>query len=58
MPTAALVSLAVVFVAGLGDRSQLVTMTKALRWRSWVVLIGVAVGARCSLWGRRSSSPK
>ena len=42
MLTAALVSLGVVFVAELGDKSQLMTMTYALRHRWWVVLSGVA----------------
>ena len=42
MLTAILISLAVVFVAELGDKSQLITMTYALRHRWWVVLSGVA----------------
>jgi Ca2+/H+ antiporter, TMEM165/GDT1 family len=45
MFTAALVSLGVVFVAELGDKSQLMTMTYALRHRWWVVLSGVAIAA-------------
>lgn len=45
MITAALISLGVVFVAELGDRSQLMTMTYALRHRWWVVLSGVAIAA-------------
>jgi putative Ca2+/H+ antiporter (TMEM165/GDT1 family) len=45
MLTAALVSLAVVFVAELGDKSQLMTMTYALRHRWWVVLCGVGIAA-------------
>jgi Ca2+/H+ antiporter, TMEM165/GDT1 family len=45
MLTAILVSLAVVFVAELGDKSQLITMTYALRHRWWVVLSGVAIAA-------------
>ena len=45
MLTAALVSLSVVFVAELGDRSQLMTMTYALRHRWWVVLSGVVIAA-------------
>jgi putative Ca2+/H+ antiporter (TMEM165/GDT1 family) len=45
MLAAALVSLAVVFVAELGDKSQLITMTYALRHRWWVVLSGVGVAA-------------
>ncbi|EUA08026.1 hypothetical protein I546_4832 [Mycobacterium kansasii 732] len=34
-----------VFVAELGDRSQLVTMTYALRFRWWVVMAGVAIAS-------------
>jgi putative Ca2+/H+ antiporter (TMEM165/GDT1 family) len=45
MLTAALVSLSVVFVAELGDKSQLMTMTYALRHRWWVVLSGVGIAA-------------
>jgi len=45
MLTAALLSLGVVFVAELGDRSQLITMTYALRYRWWVVLTGVSIAA-------------
>lgn len=45
MLTAALVSLGVVFVAELGDKSQLMSMTYALRHHWWVVLSGVAVAA-------------
>ena len=45
MLAAALLSLGVVFLAELGDRSQLITMTYALRYRWWVVLPGVAIGA-------------
>lgn len=45
MFTAILISLAVVFVAELGDKSQLITMTYALRHRWWVVLSGVAIAA-------------
>jgi putative Ca2+/H+ antiporter (TMEM165/GDT1 family) len=45
MLTAALVSLSVVFVAELGDKSQLMTMTYALRHRWWVVLSGVAIAS-------------
>jgi putative Ca2+/H+ antiporter (TMEM165/GDT1 family) len=45
MLTAALVSLGVVFLAELGDKSQLMTMTYALRPRWWVVLSGVAIAA-------------
>ncbi|WP_167096636.1 TMEM165/GDT1 family protein [Mycobacterium sp. DL592] len=45
MLTAALVSLGVVFLAELGDKSQLITMTYALRHRWWVVLSGVGIAA-------------
>ncbi|BAX95012.1 TMEM165/GDT1 family protein [Mycobacterium shigaense] len=45
MPDATLLSLGVVFLAELGDRSQLVTMTYALRYRWWVVLTGVSIAA-------------
>lgn len=45
MLTATLISLGVVFVAELGDKSQLITMTYALRHRWWVVLSGVALAA-------------
>lgn len=45
MFTAILVSVAVVFVAELGDKSQLITMTYALRHRWWVVLSGVGIAA-------------
>ncbi len=45
MLAATLLTLGVVFLAELGDRSQLVTMTYALRYRWWVVLSGVAVAA-------------
>jgi putative Ca2+/H+ antiporter (TMEM165/GDT1 family) len=45
MLAAALLSLGVVFLAELGDRSQLITMTYALRFRWWVVLPGVALAA-------------
>lgn len=45
MLTAALLSLAVVFVAELGDKSQLITMTYSLRHRWWVVLSGVGLAA-------------
>lgn len=45
MLTAALVSLSVVFVAELGDKSQLMTMTYALRHRWWVVLCGVGIAS-------------
>lgn len=45
MLTALLVSFGVVFVAELGDKSQLITMTYAVRHRWWVVLTGVGVAA-------------
>jgi Ca2+/H+ antiporter, TMEM165/GDT1 family len=45
MLTATLLSLGVVFLAELGDRSQLITMTYALRYRWWLVLSGVAIAA-------------
>jgi Ca2+/H+ antiporter, TMEM165/GDT1 family len=45
MLTAALVSLGVVFLAELGDKSQLMAMTYALRHRWWVVLSGVAIAS-------------
>ena len=45
MLAATLLTLGVVFVAELGDRSQLITMTYALRYRWWVVLTGVALAA-------------
>lgn len=40
-----LISLGVVFLAELGDKSQLITMTYALRHRWWVVLTGVGIAA-------------
>jgi Ca2+/H+ antiporter, TMEM165/GDT1 family len=45
MLAAALVSLGVVFLAELGDKSQLITMTYALRHRWWVVLSGVGIAS-------------
>ncbi|OBH49213.1 TMEM165/GDT1 family protein [Mycobacterium sp. E2479] len=45
MLAATLLTLGVVFIAELGDRSQLITITYALRYRWWVVLTGVAVAA-------------
>jgi putative Ca2+/H+ antiporter (TMEM165/GDT1 family) len=45
MLSAALLSFAVVFLAELGDKSQLITMTYALRHRWWVVLSGVGMAA-------------
>jgi len=45
MLAATILSLGVVFLAELGDRSQLLTMTYALRYRWWVVLTGVAIAS-------------
>jgi putative Ca2+/H+ antiporter (TMEM165/GDT1 family) len=45
MLTAILISLSVVFVAELGDKSQLMTMTYALRHKWWVVLAGVGIAS-------------
>jgi len=45
MLVAILVSLGVVFLAELGDKSQLMTMTYALRHRWWVVLSGVGIAS-------------
>ncbi len=45
MLSATMLSLGVVFLAELGDRSQLITMTYALRYRWWVVLTGVAIAS-------------
>ncbi len=45
MLIATLLSLGVVFVAELGDKSQLITMAYALRHRWWVVLGGVGIAA-------------
>lgn len=45
MFTAILMSLVVVFVAELGDKSQLITMAYSLRHRWWVVLSGVGIAA-------------
>jgi putative Ca2+/H+ antiporter (TMEM165/GDT1 family) len=45
MLTAALVSVSVVFVAELGDKSQLMAMTYALGHRWWVVLTGVGISS-------------
>jgi putative Ca2+/H+ antiporter (TMEM165/GDT1 family) len=50
MLAATLLSLGVVFLAEIGDRSQLITMTYALRYRWWVVLTGVAIAA-CAVHG-------
>ncbi|CAM4388199.1 hypothetical protein MB901379_04842 [Mycobacterium basiliense] len=45
MLAATLLSLGVVFLAELGDRSQLITLTYALRYRWWVVMTGVAIAS-------------
>ncbi|MBA0047428.1 TMEM165/GDT1 family protein [Mycobacterium sp. NPDC050853] len=45
MLSAAAVSFGVVFLAELGDRSQLMAMTYALRYRWWMVLSGIAVSS-------------
>ncbi|HEU4362505.1 MAG TPA: TMEM165/GDT1 family protein [Mycobacterium sp.] len=45
MIIAALISLGVVFLAELGDKSQLITMAYALRHRWWLVLTGVGIAA-------------
>jgi Ca2+/H+ antiporter, TMEM165/GDT1 family len=45
MLAATVLTLGVVFLAELGDRSQLITMAYALRYRWWVVLAGVAFAA-------------
>lgn len=50
MLPAALLSFGVIFVAELGDRSQLIAMTYALRYRWWVVLAGVGI-ASCAAQG-------
>ncbi|WP_033340319.1 TMEM165/GDT1 family protein [Catenuloplanes japonicus] len=38
-----LVSFGVIFVAELGDKSQLMAMTFALRYRAWPVLLGITI---------------
>jgi putative Ca2+/H+ antiporter (TMEM165/GDT1 family) len=43
--TAILVSLGLVFLAELGDKSQLMAVTYTLRHRWWVVLVGIAVSS-------------
>lgn len=45
MLAAILVSFGVVFLAELGDKSQLIALTYALRHRWWVVLCGVGIAA-------------
>jgi Ca2+/H+ antiporter, TMEM165/GDT1 family len=45
MLAATLVSLGVIFLAELGDKSQLMTMTYALRHHWWVVLSGVGIAS-------------
>jgi putative Ca2+/H+ antiporter (TMEM165/GDT1 family) len=41
--TAFLVSFGVIFIAELGDKSQLMAMTYAIRYRWWVVLLGITI---------------
>ncbi|GAC69302.1 TMEM165/GDT1 family protein [Gordonia soli] len=43
MLAALLVSFGVIFVAELGDKSQLMAMTYALRYRWWIVLLAITV---------------
>ena len=43
MFAALLLSFAVIFVAELGDKSQLMAMTYALRYRWWVILLAITV---------------
>ena len=43
MISALLLSFGVIFVAELGDKSQLMAMTYALRYRWWVVLLAITV---------------
>nr|WP_072691151.1 TMEM165/GDT1 family protein [Rhodococcus marinonascens] len=43
MLAAALLSFAVIFVAELGDKSQLMAMTFALRYRWWIVISAITV---------------
>lgn len=43
MIAALLISFGVIFVAELGDKSQLMAMTYALRYRWWVVLLAITV---------------
>lgn len=45
MVTSALIAFGIVAVAELGDKSQLVAMTYALRHRWWVILSGVGLAA-------------
>lgn len=45
MITTVLLSIGIVFLAELGDKSQLMALTFALRYRWWVVLSGIAVAA-------------
>lgn len=45
MVAATIVSFWVIFVAELGDRSQLITITYSLRYRWWLVLTGVAIAS-------------
>ena len=55
MLAALFLSFAVIFVAELGDKSQLMAMTFALRYRWWVVLAGITAAVvgvilKLSLW--------
>lgn len=43
MLSALMISFGVIFVAELGDKSQLMAMTYAIRYRWWVVLLGITI---------------
>ena len=43
MIAALLLSFGVIFVAELGDKSQLMAMTYALRYKWWIVLLAITV---------------
>ncbi|MEV0356056.1 TMEM165/GDT1 family protein [Nocardia sp. NPDC050697] len=45
MLTTAMLAIGIVFLAELGDKSQLMALTFALKYRWWVVLSGIAVAA-------------
>ncbi|MFC3963833.1 TMEM165/GDT1 family protein [Nocardia jiangsuensis] len=45
MFTTAMLAVGIVFLAELGDKSQLMALTFALKYRWWVVLSGIAVAA-------------
>ena len=47
-PAALVISFGVIFVAELGDKSQLMAMTFALRYRWWVVLGSPLPPPRCT----------